>query len=471
MTRTKEAWIRFLLTRAVGLAIDTALVGAAYVGALLLRFDFNEPHWGWRKTAMAFVTVAVVHLVSLVVCGTYSRSWRNVRLADLARYAAATLLACAVLTAMRFVTPDVALAHIRPPYSVTLISFVLATLGLVASRLAWHGLWSLTVDEKALLERPETRMNEEIAAEFLRGKTVMVTGAGGSIGSEIVRQVARAGAKTVLMVERGENALYEIDRKMKAEKVGGGGGDGGECVPLMIDINEREKLEAVFGKHRPEVVLHAAAYKHVPMVEADPEEGWRNNTEATKRLAELAKEHGVKRFVMISTDKAVNPVSVMGKSKLAAERAIMALNGEAAEKADGGATSFCAVRFGNVMGSSGSVVPLFREQIANGGPVTVTHAEMKRYFMTVEEAVGLVLQAASRDERAIYTLDMGEPVRIVDLAEGMIRQAGFRPYVDIPIVFTGIRPGEKLFEELDVSEKSCYKTDMAKIYITKTGGR
>ena len=226
----------------------------------------------------------------------------------------------------------------------------------------------------------------------------------------------------------------------------------------MYDINDRGKMDALFAAEKPEVVLHAAAYKHVPMVEMNPEEGWRNNTEATKLLAELSAAHGVRRFVLISTDKAVNPVSVMGKTKLAAEQAIMAMNSP---------TSFCAVRFGNVFGSSGSVVPLFREQIEKRQPITVTHPDMKRYFMTIEEAVSLVLQAASRDERAIYTLDMGEPVRILDLAEGMIEQAGYRPYVDIPIVFTGVRPGEKLFEELDVSERSCYKTDMAKIYITK----
>jgi FlaA1/EpsC-like NDP-sugar epimerase len=175
----------------------------------------------------------------------------------------------------------------------------------------------------------------------------------------------------------------------------------------------------------------------------------------------------VERFVMISTDKAVNPVSVMGKTKREAEKIVISLNNSPTPSLPHSSTSFCAVRFGNVFGSSGSVVPLFREQIAAGGPVTVTHPDMKRYFMTVAEAVSLVLQAASRDERAIYTLDMGEPVRILDLAEGMIEQAGFRPYVDIPIVFTGVRPGEKLFEELDVSERSCYKTDMAKIYITK----
>ena len=247
----------------------------------------------------------------------------------------------------------------------------------------------------------------------------------------------------------------------------------------MYDINDRGKMESLFAAEKPEVVLHAAAYKHVPMVEMNPEEGWRNNTEATKLLAELSAAHGVKRFVLISTDKAVNPVSVMGKTKLAAEQAIMALNAQAPSTSaaplregtssalSSASTSFCAVRFGNVFGSSGSVVPLFRELIAKRLPITVTHPDMKRYFMTTEEAVSLVLQAASRDERAIYTLDMGEPVKILDLAEGMIEQAGYRPYVDIPIVFTGIRPGEKLFEELDVSERSCYKTDMAKIYITK----
>jgi FlaA1/EpsC-like NDP-sugar epimerase len=221
-------------------------------------------------------------------------------------------------------------------------------------------------------------------------------------------------------------------------------------------------MREIFEAYRPDIVLHAAAYKHVPMVEMNPLEGERNNTEATKKLAALSSEFAVKRFVLISTDKAVNPVSVMGKTKRAAELAIMAMN------AQGSPTSFCAVRFGNVLGSSGSVVPLFREQIAKRLPLTVTHPEMRRYFMTVTEAVGLVLQAASRSEKAIYTLDMGESVLILDLAEEMIRQAGYRPYVDIPIIFTGIRPGEKLFEELDISEKSAYKTDMARIYITKT---
>lgn len=309
--------------------------------------------------------------------------------------------------------------------------------------------------DAALLERAPRHFDNSAAARFLADKTVLVTGAGGSIGSEIVLQVAAAGAKRILLVERNEYSLYEIDRRMRRSSFAA------VVVPLLADILDGERMRGVFAAEKPEVVLHAAAYKHVPLVEANPEDGWRNNVEGTRIVANLAKEFGARRFVLISTDKAVNPVSVMGRSKREAEKVVGALN------APDSPTSFCAVRFGNVLGSSGSVVPLFREAILRKEPLTVTHPDMKRYFMTVEEAVSLVLQAASRTECAIYTLDMGSPVKVVDLAEEMIVQAGYRPYVDIPIVFTGLRPGERLFEELDVSERSCYKTDMAKIYITK----
>ena len=456
MTRSAEAWAKFLATRAVGLVADAAVLAAAYWGAVVLRFDFRAPRWGWRAVALSFVTVAVVQIVALIACGCYRMAWRRLSRRDLPRYFLAAVSACAVLTALRYLTPMDEFLHIRPPYSVTLITSLLAALGLVGWRVVWSAYAASRVNVCDLLERSVRRMDGTAAARFLRGKTVLVTGAGGSIGSELVRQVVSAGPKLLLMVERGENALYEIDRELRQN---------GVTVPfrpLMVDINDRERMEDVMSFYRPEVVLHAAAYKHVPMVEQNPREGERNNTEATRSLAELALKYRAARFVLISTDKAVNPVSVMGRTKLAAERAILALN------ADGAPTSFCAVRFGNVLGSSGSVVPLFREQIANHRPVTVTHPDMKRYFMTVQEAVELVLQAASRDEKAVYTLDMGEPVRILDLAEDMIRQAGYKPYVDVPIVFTGIRPGEKLFEELDISEKSAYKTDMARIYVTKS---
>jgi FlaA1/EpsC-like NDP-sugar epimerase len=332
------------------------------------------------------------------------------------------------------------------------LCFFFSTAGFIGVRALWRAFWSSRRSDTALLARDVRTFDNAPVARFLAGRVVMVTGAGGSIGSEIVRQVAMAGAAKILLVERCENALYEIDREIRRRF---------PSVPLaalMVDCGDRERMAAVFAREWPSVVLHAAAYKHVPMVELNPDEGRRNNTGSTRTLAELAAANGVARFVLISTDKAVNPVSVMGKTKRDAEKIVMTTPG---------GTKFCAVRFGNVFGSSGSVVPLFREQIARKGPVTVTHPDMRRYFMTIREAVSLVLQAASRDERAIYTLDMGEPVRIVDLAEGMIRQAGYRPYVDVPIVFTGVRPGEKLFEELDISERSAYRTDMAKIYITR----
>ena len=458
MTRKGEAWLKFLATRVVGMAIDTLALAIAYGGAIALRFDFHAPRWGWYAVASSFVTVVAAQLSTLLACGCYRASWRRLSMRELPRYLVASALACAALTAFRFLTPLDEFLHVRPPYTVTLITFILAALGIVGWRIVWSWYAASRVRETSLLERSVRQMDDGAAIRFLRGKTVMVTGAGGSIGSELVRQVARAAPRLVLMVERGENALYEIDREMRQA------GTPVQLKSLMVDINDTARMEDVFASHRPDVVLHAAAYKHVPMVELNPREGERNNTEATKSLAELARRYGVERFVLISTDKAVNPISVMGRTKLAAERAIMAMN------AEGSPTSFCAVRFGNVLGSSGSVVPLFREQIAKRMPVTVTHPEMKRYFMTVEEAVGLVLQAASRSEKAVYTLDMGEPVRILDLAEGMIRQAGYKPYIDIPIVFTGIRPGEKPFEELDISERSAYKTDMARIYVTRMPG-
>ena len=425
------------MTRIVGVAVDAAVVGAAYLSAFVLRFDFAEPSWGWRKVAMSYLTVCVVHLASLALCGCYRLAWRRIAVPQMPRYICATLLAALLLTTMRFLLPELGFAHIRPPYSITVICFFFATAGLIGVRYAWRLYWLSSQREAELLERSENTFDNSVAARFFSGRVVMVTG-----------------AKKILMVERGENALYEINREMVRARCAS------IVKPLMVDCGDAAHIKAVLDAEKPSVVLHAAAYKHVPMVEMNPEEGWRNNTEVTRCLAELAAKSGVERFVLISTDKAVKPISVMGKTKLAAEQAIMALNGESS-------TSFCAVRFGNVFGSSGSVVPLFREQIAAGGPVTVTHPDMRRYFMTIQEAVSLVLQAASREERAIYTLDMGEPVRILDLAENMISQAGFRPYVDIPIVFTGIRPGEKLFEEIDVSDRSAFKTDMAKIYVTK----
>ena len=458
MRAMRKQWMLFVLTRLVGLVADTALMGAAYLAAVMLRFDFCEPMWGWRATALGFGTVWLVQILALVVTGCYRLPWRRTGMLDVPRYLGAFALGAAVLTALRWYLPDLSLAHVRPPYSITLISTVLAFCATLGVRLAWRRYTEARRDEKRLLRRGEKTVGGAEVVEMLRGKTVLVPGAGGTIGAELVRQVARNGARRVIMVERGENALYEIDREMR------GAGVNAECVPELADIADEARMRRLLAAWRPAIVLHAAAYKHVPMVEANPLDGLRNNTLATRRLGEWCGTAGVARFVMISTDKAVNPVSVMGMTKRLAEVLLLGLNA--------GRTVYSCVRFGNVLGSSGSVVPLFRAQIAHRGPATVTHPGMKRYFMSVEEAVGLVLEAGAQGGNCIYTLDMGEPVKIVDLAEDMIRQAGYRPYVDVPIVFTGVRPGEKLFEELDVSARSAYRTTgHARVYVCTDPGR
>ena len=434
-----------------GILADTAVMAAAYAGAFVLRLGFVEPNWGWRSAVSSFAVVWAVETAVLAAFGC-TRRWR-LKALDVPRYAAAFASIGAILLALRAFLPDMAVAAFRAPYSIAVLNTLLLAVGMCSVRFIWGVYWTARMREEGLLSRAESEADSADIVSLMQGKTVMVTGAGGSIGSEIVRQVAECGASIVVMVERCENALYEIDRRMRAL------GGSARCIPEMADINDIPRMEAMFAKYRPQIVLHAAAYKHVPMVELHPAEGLRNNTLATRRLGEMARESGVARFVMISTDKAVNPVSVMGITKRLAEILLMDLNG--------GATRFACVRFGNVLGSSGSVVPLFEEQIAHRGPVTVTHPEMKRYFMTVREAVSLVLKAAAQGKSAIFTLDMGKPVRIVELAEQMIRAAGLRPYDDVPIVFTGVRPGEKLFEELDVSEKSAFKTGHARIYVCR----
>lgn len=309
------------------------------------------------------------------------------------------------------------------------------------------------VEIEDLLGRDPIRLDEDVVRRFLAGKSVMVTGAGGSIGSELARQVARFGAGTVLLVERAEFVLFEIDRELR------GAWPDTAIVPLVADVCDRSHMKAVFGLYAPEVVIHAAAHKHVPMMESNPSEAVKNNILATRSLGEVAGDAGVEAFIQISTDKAVRPTSVMGASKRVAELAVQDLNPRYP-------TRFVSVRFGNVLGSAGSVIPIFREQILNGGPVTVTHPDMVRYFMTIPEASQLVLQAgAMGDGGEIFILDMGEPVRILDMAKDMIRLFGLKPFEDIDIVFSGIRPGEKLFEELETEGEDLKKTKHPKIFV------
>jgi FlaA1/EpsC-like NDP-sugar epimerase len=294
------------------------------------------------------------------------------------------------------------------------------------------------VEVEDLLGREPVEVDLESIAEYLTGEVVLVTGAGGSIGAELCRQIARVAPTRLVLVDNGERGLFEIERELVDER------DFRATAAILADAGNATKMRQVFEKYRPAVVFHAAAYKHVPLVEANPVEAVRNNTLVTRTVADVAVEFEAKRFVLVSTDKAVNSKNVMGQSKALCEWLV-----EAWGRRDDTPTRFCAVRFGNVLGSSGSVIPTFRKQIARGGPVTVTHREMTRFFMTIPEAVQLVIQAgAIGGQGQIYVLDMGDPVRIVDLADTMIRLSGKEPGRDIQIEIVGARPGEKLHEEL-----------------------
>jgi FlaA1/EpsC-like NDP-sugar epimerase len=293
------------------------------------------------------------------------------------------------------------------------------------------------VQVEDVLGRDPVDVDLDSAAPYVEGKTVLVTGAGGSIGSELCRQLTRLGLQRLILVEQGETALFEIERELVDER------SFSAAVPVLADVGNPTKMRQVFERYEPSIIFHAAAYKHVPLMEANPLESVRNNALATKVVADAAVAHGVERFVLVSTDKAVNPKTVMGQSKAVCEWVV-----EAYGAREDISTRFVAVRFGNVLGSSGSVIPIFRRQIEKGGPVTVTHPEMTRFFMTIPEAASLVIQSGSiGGEGHVFVLDMGDPVKIVELAEQMIRLSGKDPG-EIGIDFVGARPGEKLHEEL-----------------------
>lgn len=321
-----------------------------------------------------------------------------------------------------------------------------------------HGRISVSrirdVQIEDLLGRDPIRLDDKNLNDFLGDRVVMVTGAGGSIGSELVRQIISFRPKALLLVERAEFFLFQIERELAAIT-------DIEVFPLIADVGDEPRMREIFERFRPEVIFHAAAHKHVPLMEINSAEAIKNNVFATRTVGKLAGEFGADDFVLISTDKAVNPTSIMGASKRIAEIVVQGLN-QTYE------TNYVAVRFGNVLGSAGSVVPIFREQIQKGEPITVTDPEMTRYFMTIPEASQLVLQAGALGTGGeIFILDMGQPVKILDLAEDMIRLSGLTPYEDIDIVFTGARKGEKLFEELEITGESLEKTRNPKIFIGK----
>ena len=303
-----------------------------------------------------------------------------------------------------------------------------------------------------LLRRDPIQLDFEKITGYIAGKTVLITGAGGSIGSEIARQISQVGAKEIILLGRGENSIYEIHQELTRRH------PEQNYHTVIANITDKDRISRVFHRFQPQVVFHAAAHKHVPLMELQPDEAVRNNVFGTKNVADLAAQNHAEIFVLISTDKAVNPTSVMGATKRTAELVVQEINRHSG-------TKFVTVRFGNVLGSRGSVVPLFEKQIAQGGPVTVTYRDMTRYFMTIPEAVQLVLQAGSQAEGGeVFLFDMGKPVRIKDMAEDLIRLHGLVPGKDINIVYTGLRPGEKLYEELLTSEEGTTSTKHKKIF-------
>jgi FlaA1/EpsC-like NDP-sugar epimerase len=310
--------------------------------------------------------------------------------------------------------------------------------------------------EDLLGREPITLVNENIG-ELIKGKSILVTGGGGSIGSELCRQIAKFNPSRLIIFDIYENNLYNIEMELKQNHYD----EKFEIVAIVGSVRDKKRLEQVFKKYNPYLVFHAAAHKHVPLMEVSPLEAIKNNVFGTYNVANYADKYSVKRFILISTDKAVNPTNIMGATKRMCEMIIQAFNQKSK-------TEFAAVRFGNVLGSNGSVLPLFKKQISAGGPVTVTHKEITRFFMTIPEAVSLVLQAMSYAKGGeIFVLDMGEPVKIYDLAVSLIKLSGLEPNVDIPIEITGLRPGEKLYEELLMSEEGLQTTAHNKIFIGK----
>jgi FlaA1/EpsC-like NDP-sugar epimerase len=311
------------------------------------------------------------------------------------------------------------------------------------------------VDINDLLGREVVQLDLQLIEAFAKDKTILVTGAGGSIGSEMCRQLCNFKPKLLLLAEMAENPLFYIEKELHKQF------PTVNIEPIICNITDKLRVDEIFKQSKLQVVIHAAAHKHVPLMEINPGEAIKNNIGGTQNIADAANKYGTTNFVMISTDKAVNPTSIMGSSKRIAEMYIQDLSRTSN-------THFVTVRFGNVLDSQGSVVPIFKKQIADGGPVTITHPDMKRYFMTIPEASQLVLQAATMGKGGeIFVLDMGEPVKIVDLARELITLSGFRPGEDIEMVFTGLRPGEKLFEELRIEGEDMQRTRHPKISIWK----
>lgn len=441
----RERYLR--LPSAAGLQHQRiAIVGAGDAGATLAHEFLNTPARGFKPVVFfdddATKRGRTVHGVPVV--------GRPETMEQARQWAGFTRLVIAMPSApAKRVREVVAIASKLELTVETLPSISELTSGKVrASRIR-------PVEVQDLLGREAVKLDSARIRGLVEARVVMVTGAGGSIGAEMCRQIAGLAPQRLLLVEQSEGNLFSIEQELTEI------GMGAVMVPLVADVLDAERMEGIFARFRPDVVFHAAAHKHVYLMERQPAEAITNNVFGTRQLARLAMSHGVREFVFISTDKAINPTSVMGATKRLAEIQIQAMQ---ASQTGQRKTKFIAVRFGNVLGSSGSVIPIFKRQIAQGGPVTVTHPEVTRYFMTIPEAVGLVLQSAVQGQGGeIFVLDMGQPVKIVDLARQMITLSGFKPGEDIEIRFTGLKPGEKLFEEYQHRNETCEGTEHPRV--------
>jgi FlaA1/EpsC-like NDP-sugar epimerase len=433
-------------TRSPSRRVPTLLIGAGSAGALVAKEILARPDTGIHLVGFLDDDESLrgLHIMGRPVLGTT---------ADLQRVLERHDVGQAIITIAR--APAVAIRRIaRLCEANGLATRIIPPLHeLVENGISLSKIRDVSIED--LLRRSPVQLDVGEVAEIVTGHCVMVTGAGGSIGSELCRIIALLRPARLVLVDQAEPNLFHIHSQLAEQHAEI------EIVPCIADICDEARMDAIFADYRPRLVLHAAAHKHVPMMEWNPGEAVKNNVVGTRTIATLAAAWEVQRFVMISTDKAVNPTSVMGVSKRVAELVIQGLAQESS-------TRFMTVRFGNVLGSTGSVIPIFQRQIARGGPVTVTHPEMKRYFMTIPEACQLVLQAAAMGKGGeLFILDMGEPVKIVDLARDLIRLSGLRPDEDVEIHFTGLRPGEKLFEELSLGEEEALKTKHPRIFIGK----
>lgn len=451
--KKKEINYQLLIRRICLIVLDIICIIAASILALLTRFefDFSQIPKEFLKVIYKYGPFTIViTLIIFSLFRIYSSLWEYAGIEEVFSLIAACLVAAVAKIVIILFTWSV---MPRSWYVLDTIYLMIlpGVYQLVNGEVKASKLRPVNIDD--LLGRDEVHVNLNEVMDYVSGRVIMVTGGGGSIGSELCRQIAKHSPKQLIIFDIYENNAYDIQQELLREQ------PKLDLVVLIGSVRDENRINSIFEQYRPEIIYHAAAHKHVPLMEGSPNEAIKNNVLGTYNMVRMADKWNAKRFVQISTDKAVNPTNIMGASKRICEMIIQTYNKESN-------TEYVAVRFGNVLGSNGSVIPLFKKQIAEGGPVTVTHPEIIRYFMTIPEAVSLVLQAGAYAKGGeIFVLDMGEPVKILDLARNMIRLSGYKVDQDIKIEFTGLRPGEKLYEELLMDEEGMTDTPNKLIHI------